>query len=144
MEVVAHSMQADQIEGLRNEFMRWDTSNAGIISYNDLRSILMGSTVIKEEQLEQIFNDINMDHTGEINYHEFIAATISRSAIREENLRMAFAKISDNQQFFTTGDLTQLAGIEPTEEKVLLLPFIKYNTIQYPRHSYAIMLQSSE
>jgi calcium-dependent protein kinase len=118
MEVVAHTMQPDQIEGLKKEFGALDNDNAGIISFKDLHAVLKTTGRFSDEDMEKIFRDVNFDQSGEINYHEFVAATMSRTTIREQNLKMAFYKISNNADYFTEDDLSRLAGIDSNPEKV--------------------------
>ena len=40
MDVVAHTLLPDQLTDLREEFLKFDVSNTGDISFADLRSVL--------------------------------------------------------------------------------------------------------
>lgn len=116
MEVVVHTLQPDQIDHLRKEFMKFDVTNAGEISFHDMKSCLQ--SMLSERDIEDIFSKVDYDNSGKINYHEFLAATVSRSAIKEENMLVAFERISNNQKYITGKDIHNLLGAETTEVEV--------------------------
>jgi Ca2+-binding EF-hand superfamily protein len=66
----------DQIKELKKEFMKIDKSQSGEITLDDLRRTMASHGSFAEEDINYIFNEINLDHTGKISYHEFLAATI--------------------------------------------------------------------
>lgn len=114
MEVVSHSLQVDQIAHLRAEFMKIDRQNTGEILPEDLRRAWkahVGNSSVKDDDIFQVFDGVDVDETGTIGYHEFIAATFSRKAIRDENLMMAFEKMSNHQDFITEQNLAELLGV---------------------------------
>ncbi len=63
MEVVAHTLQPDQIAEMRGEFLKFDTEGLGEITYDDFFKAL--SSTLCAAEVEKIFSDIDFDHAGE-------------------------------------------------------------------------------
>ncbi len=118
MEVVAHTLQPEQIAELRRHFMTIDSSQTGEISFGDLRRVLEEHRSFAEEDLNHIFSGVDVDHIGKISYHEFLAATISRKTITEENMKVAFEKMSNHSLFITCEDIQDLLGQETSAAAV--------------------------
>ena len=121
MEVVAHCLGAAQITNMREEFGKFDVDNTGEITFADMRNVLrslVGTGDLTEAEIERIFTGIDFDETGVVQYHEFIAATVSRKVITEENMRIAFDRISGDEDFITSSDLCDLLGYEMSNEQV--------------------------
>ena len=121
MEVVAHCLGAAQITNMREEFGKFDVNNTGEITFADMRNVLrslVGTGDLTEEEIERIFTGIDFDETGVVQYHEFIAATVSRKVITEENMRIAFDRISGDEDFITASDLCDLLGYEMSNDQV--------------------------
>jgi calcium-dependent protein kinase len=121
MEVVAHCLADAQIASMREEFGKFDLDNTGEISYTDMQCVLrslVGTGELTEQDIDRIFSGVNFDETGIIQYHEFIAATVSRRTITEENMRIAFDRISGDEDFITSSDLCDLLGHEMSNEQV--------------------------
>jgi len=71
-----------------------------------------------DDDINTIFTNIDVEHTGKIHYHEFIAATISRNEIKEENIKVAFEKLSHHHEFITAEDIKDMLGKDSTIEEV--------------------------
>lgn len=110
MDVVAHTLMPEQIADLREQFMKFDISRTGEITMSDLRTVLEGYPGFREEDLNTIFNNLNIDQTGKISYHEFLAATVTRQNIKEENLQIAFERMSNHSDVITADDIKNLLG----------------------------------
>lgn len=110
MDVVAHTLQPEQIADLRENFNRFDLSHTGEITLGDMRTILSQFPGFKEEDLALIFKNLDIDQTGKISYHEFLAATITRQNIKEENLQIAFERMSNHGNIITSEDIKDLLG----------------------------------
>ena len=133
MEVVAHTLQPEQIEELRNQFRKVDTSHTGEISFVDFKRILdehkaylsshPGTTNNTRQPLDafNFFSGVDVDQVGKISYHEFLAATVSRKVITEDNLRVAFEKMSSHTSFISSEDIQDLIGREITLDQVELM-----------------------
>ena len=109
-DVVAHTLQTEQIADLREQFSQFDISNTGEISLSDLRIVLEKFSGFHEKDLNSIFKSLDIDQTGKISYHEFLAATLSQQNIKEENLLIAFERISNRNSFITSDDIRTLLG----------------------------------
>jgi hypothetical protein len=116
LEVVVHTLQPAQLEQLHAEFLKLDATSSGEISLADFHVVL--HHFISKEEIDDMFEKIDYDHSGMVNYHEFLAASISRSDIKEENLRLAFESISNHQEFFTKDDISNLLGMDAQEQEV--------------------------
>jgi Ca2+-binding EF-hand superfamily protein len=71
-----------------------------------------------DEELHNIFENVDFDHSGTISYHQFLSATISRQQLTEENMRTAFEAISHHQNSFTSEDLASIVGVDVTISEV--------------------------
>lgn len=116
MEVIAHTLQPDQIERLRNEFLKMDVHGEGEISMQDFRNAL--SKTLSDEELTATFHGVDFDHSGKIGYHEFLASGLSRSVLTEQNVKVAFEKIANHSNVIRKSDLRNLLGLDATSEDV--------------------------
>jgi calcium-dependent protein kinase len=100
MKVIAASMPADEISGLKNIFESIDTDKSGTITAQELKEALdKKGTLLKEEDVQSLLNMVDVDANGTIDYEEFLAATLSQHQMQQEdNLRAAF------KHFDTNGD----------------------------------------
>lgn len=143
MEVVAHTLQPEQIEDLRRQFRKIDTSHTGEISFIDFKRILdehkayqaahssggggannnNNSSTSGRQPLDpfSFFSGVDVDQVGKISYHEFLAATVSRKVITEDNLRVAFEKMSSHTSYISSEDIQDLLGREIGLDKVELM-----------------------
>lgn len=64
MDVVAHTLLPEQIVDLRIQFTKFDKSETGQISLADMRSILIQFPGFKEDHLNDIFSNLDIDQTG--------------------------------------------------------------------------------
>jgi calcium-dependent protein kinase len=110
MEVIAHSLSAEQIFDLRREFAKLDKLGTGVISCTSLRQVLVENSSLLDEDINHIFEGIDIDKSNNIEYHEFIAATISRKQITDANLKAAFEKLSRHNDGISDSDLQDLLG----------------------------------
>jgi calcium-dependent protein kinase len=113
MEVVAHTLQTDQVNHLREEFMRLDTGHTGVLGHEQFMEIL--SETLTPKRANEVFQNINFDKTGKVQYKEFLAAAINVQSVTEQNLRVAFDLISNHQETIIADDLTVLLGAEAQE-----------------------------
>lgn len=100
MKVIAASMPADEISGLKNIFESIDADKSGTITAQELKEALdKKGTLLKEEDVQSLLNMVDVDANGTIDYEEFLAATLSQHQMQQEdNLRAAF------KHFDTNGD----------------------------------------
>ena len=109
-DALAHTLPSECVAEAREQFRRFDVSDTGEITANDLRSILKQFNGFNEEFLELLLRNLNIDRTGRISYHEFLAATIDLKHCTDENLHLAFELISSHREFITAADIRGLLG----------------------------------
>lgn len=122
MEVIAHTLTAEQISSLREQFNILDTEGTGEISCKDLQHML--------EQYRVFVNATGVHHEVYLNYashlttmkyHEFLAAAFSREQITEGNMKVAFEKLSGHDDFVTVAHIRSLLGREANEQDVIAM-----------------------
>jgi len=109
-DALAHTLAPECVAEAREQFHRFDVSDTGEITANDLRSVLKQFNGFNEEFLEALLTNLNVDRTGRISYHEFLAATINLKHCTEENLLLAFELVSSHREFITSADIQGLLG----------------------------------
>lgn len=78
MNVLVKMLNPREVETLKNEFMKIDTDNSGMIEISELQKAILESKVnLTEAQVKQIIDELDYNGNGIINYSEFIMATIS-------------------------------------------------------------------
>eukprot|EP00752_Nemacystus_decipiens_P008893 g7938.t1 len=117
--VVAYNQTPDKLRELRNEFVDFDTEMNGKISREEMRTALAQRGVGAEE-IEELFESIDVDQSGDIHYLEFLAATIEAvGATEEERLRMAFERLdTDESGSITVSNLKEIMGPSYDDEAI--------------------------
>jgi Ca2+-binding EF-hand superfamily protein len=110
--VIAYKSTDDEIGILKRMFSRFDRNQNGDITLADFKSTLSGYYNYTDEELEHMFNGIDIDGTGKVHYTEFLAATVeSNGSIDEERLAEAFDRIdTDCTGYITVSDLQDFLG----------------------------------
>uniref|UniRef100_A0A7S1TXT1 non-specific serine/threonine protein kinase n=1 Tax=Phaeomonas parva TaxID=124430 RepID=A0A7S1TXT1_9STRA len=118
-EVIAFSLQPQQIGDLRDEFHKFDTEGLGEITIQEMREVLEASAHLPSETCDAIFESLNMDHTGKIHWVEFLAATLRRSHMDDAHMRAAFDRMDrDHDGFISEADVRDLVGIDMTADEI--------------------------
>ncbi|GLT75654.1 hypothetical protein SLA2020_473590 [Shorea laevis] len=108
LKVIAESLSAEEIQGLKQMFANMDTDSSGTITYDELKAGLarLGSK-LTEAEVKQLMEAADLDGTGTIDYIEFITATMHRHRLeRDEHLCKAFQHFDkDNSGFITMDEL---------------------------------------
>ena len=108
--VVAHTLRSEQISRLRDQFTKFDVSQTGEITIEDLQTVLTQFDGFPEGVINFLIADLDMDKSGKISYHEFLAATITNGEITEENMQIAFERMSSHSTVITSEQLQRLLG----------------------------------
>ena len=95
---IAQSMDAEKISTLTDAFAQFDVKEDGTITWKELLSVLSKNDMVhskkEEEEMHEIFNSVDQDHTGFIKYTEFIAASMEHRDYAEEDIILeAFQKL---------------------------------------------------
>lgn len=119
LELVAHTLTNDQIGLLREQFSEFDLEHNGVLRRVDIKRTLQNYGTFLPEDVERIFNAIDVDHDSHsIRYHEFIAATLSLDDITEANIRAAFLILSKHEEEIHIDNLRELLGCDSCEEEL--------------------------
>ena len=118
-EVLAYTLVPDQIHDLRQEFEKIDVNNTGEFTMEEFRNALGQSQHISDEECDEIFISMDIEHSGKIHWHEFIAATLSKCEYDDRNLRLAFDRLDfDHLGYITKENLLDIIGADTSEEEV--------------------------
>mmetsp|Transcript_18327 Transcript_18327/g.24316 ORF Transcript_18327/g.24316 Transcript_18327/m.24316 type:complete len:540 (-) Transcript_18327:290-1909(-) len=117
--VVAHKTTSEEVAELRSVFDQYDTGSDGTITLDEFKMALSDSNY-SEEDVEALFDNVDVDKNGKIYYTEFLAATLEVvGRIEEDRLAEAFDKIDDDDTGYISGkNLKKLLGKDYTPEKV--------------------------
>ena len=89
---------------LRNAFRALDTDNSGTLEISEIKNAFAGLS-IPQEQIDQIFERIDLNGDGEINYTEFLTVTADRRrTLTKANLEFAFHHFDVNNSGSITSD----------------------------------------
>ena len=118
---IASRLDENEIETLNKVFKAFDKGRDGQITFDELRQglIQLKSTRITENDVQKLFNKIDVDKNGKIDYTEFLAATIQKANyLKKEKLLEAFCKFDiDNSGFITKDELLKALKAEKSQEK---------------------------
>lgn len=92
----------------RETFESINKSNSGIISKEEFMEAFKNSGNSTEE-LEELFEKVDINHNAGITYTEFIAATLeAEGELEEAQLQEAFSLISSNGRYITKKDIEDI------------------------------------
>ena len=97
---IASRLDENEINNLKNVFMAFDEGKDGQISLDELKKGLeqMHSKKYTDEEIEDLFNALDVDHNGKIDYTEFISATLEEAEyLKQERLSEAFMNFDINR-----------------------------------------------
>jgi calcium-dependent protein kinase len=118
--VIAYKSTSEEIGFLRKMFNRFDKLKDGEISLAEFKESFSEHYDYTDEELQKLFEGIDIDGTGSVHYSEFLASTIeAHGSIDEERLAEAFDRIdSDDTGYITTSNLKEFLG-EDISDKYL-------------------------
>jgi len=117
MMAVAHTLDGEQLDKLRNVFEELDTDNTGTLSKDEIESHFnrtdnINTTSMSAKEIEEFFASLDFDKTGIIRYGEFLAAAMDASTFLKKNsLRVAFDRLDkDHSGAISVENLKAIAG----------------------------------
>ena len=115
--VVAYKSTTEEIGHLKDIFQEFDTLGNGEITLPEFKALFQEHYDFTDEELENLFNGIDLDGTGVIHYIEFLAATIeSHGSIDEDRLAEAFDRLDcDDSGWITVENLKEFLGDDVPE-----------------------------
>ena len=88
---------------LKNAFRSLDDTATGTLRLEQIKASFKDT--LSEKEIEALFQEIDLDHNGEVNYTEFLTVTAEKSWILTlQNLRFAFHHFDVNRSGHITGD----------------------------------------
>lgn len=107
---------------LQQIFIKLDTNNDGFLQYDEL---LQGYNEMYgedcKEEVDRIFSQVDVDHSGEIDFTEFVSATVNKDTLmQDEKLRAAFNYFDrDGCGHLKVSEIKEVLGIgKKTTDKV--------------------------
>lgn len=92
LEVIAFSLNATQMENLRDLFIELDTDHTGTLSISEIEAVLRDQGLMRAE-IERIFQVMDQDGTKQISYSEWLAASLDhRLYLTRERIKEAFER----------------------------------------------------
>jgi Ca2+-binding EF-hand superfamily protein len=115
--VIAYKSTNEEIGFLRRVFRKFDKSSDGEISLDDFKETL-SEYHYTDEELERMFNAIDIDGTGLVHYSEFLAASIEvHGSIDEERIAEAFDLLdNDDSGYINAQNLRVFLGEQLPDE----------------------------
>jgi len=109
--VVAHKSSEEEIIMMRRAFDKFDHKKDGVISLEEFKHTLAGFNY-SEEDISNMFSQMDVNKNGVILYTEFLAATLEmQGSIEEKRLAEAFDHIDcDDSGYISKENLCQLLG----------------------------------
>jgi len=117
--VIAHNSTSEEIGFLRKAFRKYDSKQHGTIELHEFTQCL-SIYEYSDDFIENLFQQVDLDGTGEIKYTEFLAATIeSAGLVTEERLAEAFDRLDHNDSgFITVQSLRAILGNDVSSDYV--------------------------
>ncbi|KAK4371731.1 hypothetical protein RND71_007115 [Anisodus tanguticus] len=109
--VIAESLSAEEIAGLKEMFKMIDTDNSGSITLEELKKGLekVGAN-LKDSEITSLMQAADIDNSGTIDYGEFIAAMLHLNKIhKEDHMYAAFLYFDQDGSGYITKDELQQA-----------------------------------
>ena len=124
MLMLAYHSSLSDINALRKIFDKFDSDNSGIITKEQFIEGIKEEqkdchSPLSRDQLEELFNRVDIYKNGVISYTEFLAAALdARGNVSEEAIADAFDRMDrDKSGFISEDDLLELLGRDFTKEK---------------------------
>lgn len=117
--VIAHKSSTAEIVQLRQAFDQYDLSNDGTVTLAEFQKALAKFNY-SEEDIETMFESVDVDKSGTIHYTEFLAATLEvHGHIEEDRLAEAFDRLdADDTGYISKKNLRNMLGSDYTPELV--------------------------
>ena len=118
---IASRLDENEIENLKKVFKSFDKCSDGQITYDELKQglIQFNNTKLTENDIKDLFSQIDVDQNGKIDYTEFIAATVQESNYnKKEKIFETFSMFDkDNSGFITKDEILNALKAQKSQEK---------------------------
>lgn len=117
--VVAHKSSSAEILEMRRAFDKYDKKKDGVISWEEFK-LSLAEFKYTDEELNDMFNQMDVNNNGVILYTEFLAATLElHGRVEEKRLAEAFDHIDDDDSgFISKKNLVNLLGENASPSRI--------------------------
>ncbi|KAL9185263.1 hypothetical protein ACHAXT_003040 [Thalassiosira profunda] len=117
--VVAHKSSSEEIMEMRKAFDKYDERKDGFISWDEFK-LALAAFNYTDEELNDMFSQMDVNKNGVILYTEFLAATLEmHGRVEEKRLAEAFDHIDDDDSgFISKENLIKLLGANVPPSRV--------------------------
>lgn len=121
MEVIAFSLNHNEIKELTDLFEEIDTDHDGYIQLEELVTALKDYDNLDRAEIELIFNALDEEHNGKVHVNEFVAGALqAKYHLDEHFLQEAFERLDVGKKGkVTIEDLKRVLGRSGNEERIL-------------------------
>ena len=118
LQVIAFSTPPSKLEELRTVFQKMDTDSSGSLSLDEFKRAMAMHPEIPQKRIEEMFGEMDIKSTGEVDYTQFLAATLSSSKLFNASSKSILAAFnvldSDQDGFISAADLEAAFGSKIT------------------------------
>ncbi|CAM9231422.1 unnamed protein product [Discosporangium mesarthrocarpum] len=119
LEMVARSLDSEQIKLLEHEFIKADRDGSGTISLEELETVLSTQPKLSRADIRAIFESVDLDKNGELQFNDFLAATLGRRDLDERRMRLAFDRLDfDHSGKISAADISLIVGSDLDKEEI--------------------------
>jgi len=87
LNAIAHTFKEEELQSLRDTFVRLDENHDGTISMSELKVALEQSgTAEQQQRLMELMKGMDLDGDGRIDYREFVASSIEKQQYQGESV----------------------------------------------------------
>ena len=118
--IVAHKSSVPEILDMRRAFMKFDTEKDGVITVDEFKAAMAECVEYSDEEVNAMFDHIDVNKNGTIMYTEFVAATLElQGRVEEKRIAEAFDHIDDDDSgYISKENLKKLLGESGTPQRI--------------------------
>jgi len=118
--IVAHKSSVKEILEMRRAFEKFDKEKDGVVTIDEFKSAMAECDEYSDEEVNAMFDHIDVNKNGKIMYTEFVAATLElHGRVEEKRLAEAFDHIDDDDSgYISKENLKNLLGESATPERI--------------------------
>eukprot|EP00752_Nemacystus_decipiens_P008847 g7895.t1 len=119
LELVARSLDNEQIRNLEKDFAKMDKDGSGTISLEEFDTVLSAQANLSKADIKALFASVDVDNGKELNFNEFLAATLERRQLDERRLKLAFDRLDfDHSGTIDATDLRNIVGSDLGQDEI--------------------------
>jgi len=125
LQVIAFSTPPAKLDELRHVFQKMDEDGSGTLSLEEFKKAMALHPEVPQERVEQIFNDMDVAHHGEVDYNSFLAATVASSKQFQESENSVLGAFNvlddDHDGYIDAKDMERAFGGEISNKSAQLI-----------------------